>query len=106
MFDDFDDDYPEQASPSACPRCGVKQDLTNAGMTPNALAAVKLFKLGRLSSGRAAELAGMTRVEFILSLGRHRVFPLNAELNDLEQDGRARSSHDPRADSRDAKDAK
>ena len=72
---------------------------------PRMLAAVKLFELGSLSSGRAAELAGMTRVEFILSLGRHRVFPLDAELNDLEQDGRARSSHDPRADSRDAKDA-
>jgi predicted HTH domain antitoxin len=29
------------------------------------LAAVKLFELGRLSSGRAAELAGMERVEFL-----------------------------------------
>ena len=73
---------------------------------PHMLAAVKLFELGSLSSGRAAELAGMTRVEFILSLGRQRVFPLDAELNDLEQDGRAGSSHDPRADSREAKDAK
>ena len=34
------------------------------------LTAVKLFELGRLSSGRAAELAGMSRVEFLLSLGR------------------------------------
>ena len=34
------------------------------------LAAVKLYELGRLSSGRAAELAGMPRVEFLLSLGR------------------------------------
>ena len=49
------------------------------------LAAVKLYELGRLSSGRAAELAGMARVEFILSLGRYRVFPLDAELDDLEQ---------------------
>ena len=49
------------------------------------LAAVKLYELGRFSSGRAAELAGMTRVEFILSLGRYRVFPLDAELDDLEQ---------------------
>ena len=48
------------------------------------LAAVKLYELGRLSSGRAAELAGMARVEFILSLGRYRVFPLDAELDDLE----------------------
>ncbi len=47
-------------------------------------AAVKLYELGRLSSGRAAELAGMSRVEFLLSLGRYRVFPLDAELHELE----------------------
>jgi predicted HTH domain antitoxin len=50
------------------------------------LAAVKLYELGRLSSGRAAGLAGMSRVEFLLSLGRYNVFPLPEELNDLEQD--------------------
>ena len=48
------------------------------------LAAVKLYELGRLSSGRAAELAGMSRVEFLLSLGRYKVFPFEAELHDLE----------------------
>jgi len=48
------------------------------------LAAVKLFEMGRLSSGRAAELAGMSRVEFLLNLGRYKVFPLQAELNDFE----------------------
>jgi len=48
------------------------------------LAAVKLYELGRLSSGRAAELAAMTRVEFLLSLDRYKVFPLKAELQDLE----------------------
>jgi predicted HTH domain antitoxin len=48
------------------------------------LAAVKLYELGRLSSGRAAELAGMPRVEFLLELGRYKVFPFEAELHDLE----------------------
>ena len=48
------------------------------------LAAVKLYELGRLSSGRAAELAGMPRVEFLLELGRYKVFPFEAELSDLE----------------------
>ena len=48
------------------------------------LSAVKLYELGRLSSGRAADLAGVPRVEFLLSLGRYQVFPLVAELNDLE----------------------
>lgn len=49
------------------------------------LAAVKLHELGRLSSGRAAELAGMSRVEFLLSLGRYNVFPFEAELRELER---------------------
>ncbi len=49
------------------------------------LAAVKLYEQGRLSSGRAAELAGIPRVEFLLTLGRYHVFPFEAELNDLEQ---------------------
>lgn len=48
------------------------------------LAAVKLYELGRRSSGRAAELAGMPRVEFLLELGRYKVFPFEAELRDLE----------------------
>jgi len=48
------------------------------------LAAVKLYELGRLSSSRAAELAGMSRVEFLLSLARYEVFPMEAELQDLE----------------------
>ncbi|MFN8441759.1 MAG: UPF0175 family protein [Caldilineaceae bacterium] len=48
------------------------------------LSAVKLYELGRLSSGRAAELASVPRVEFLLTLGRYQVFPLAAELSDLE----------------------
>jgi predicted HTH domain antitoxin len=48
------------------------------------LAAIKLYELGRLSSGRAAELAGMSRVEFLLTLERYKVFPFESELNDLE----------------------
>ena len=51
------------------------------------LAAVKLYEMGRLSSGRAAELAGMARVEFLMSLGRYKVFPFMSELSDLESHG-------------------
>ncbi|NJL60353.1 MAG: DUF433 domain-containing protein [Desulfobacteraceae bacterium] len=42
------------------------------------------YKVGQLSSGRAAELAGMPRVEFLLTLGRYKVFPFQDELNELE----------------------
>jgi predicted HTH domain antitoxin len=48
------------------------------------LAAIKLFELGRLSSGRASDLAGMSRVEFLLTLGHSKVFPFESELDDLE----------------------
>lgn len=37
------------------------------------LAAVKLYQMGRLSSGRAAQLAGIPRVSFLQSLSRYDV---------------------------------
>ena len=37
------------------------------------MAALKMFELGRLSSGKAAELAGVSRVEFLEMCGRYGV---------------------------------
>jgi predicted HTH domain antitoxin len=62
------------------------------------MAALKMFELGKLSSGKAAELAGLSRVEFFEMCGRYRVsifnYPseeLEAELqNDIAQAGLAR----------------
>jgi hypothetical protein len=33
-----------------------------------------------------AELAGMSRVEFLLTLRQYKVFPLEAELRELEKE--------------------
>jgi predicted HTH domain antitoxin len=50
------------------------------------LAAVKLFELGKLSSGRAAQLAGISRVEFLMALGRYQVSLFSLTSQELEQD--------------------
>jgi predicted HTH domain antitoxin len=61
-----------------------KMDATAFGQELRVLAAVKMYELGRLTSGRAADLAGMSRVEFLLALRQYKVFPLSAELEELE----------------------
>lgn len=41
------------------------------------MAALKMFELGKISSGKAAELAGMSRVEFLETCGVYRVSVFN-----------------------------
>lgn len=50
------------------------------------LAAVKLFELGKLSSGRAAQLAGISRVEFLTRLGGYQVSPFQLTPDELVHD--------------------
>ena len=47
--------------------------------------AAKLYGADRLSSERAAKLAGLPHLEFLLNLGFYKVFPLQAELSELER---------------------
>ena len=46
-------------------------------------AAVKWYELERISQGRAAEIAGLTRAAFIDALSRYRVSPFQYSEEDL-----------------------
>ncbi len=50
--------------------------------------AVKLFELGKLSSGMAANLVGMERVAFLLSLHRYGVAMIDLDATELESDSK------------------
>ena len=43
------------------------------------LAAAKIYELGRISSGKAAQMAGLPRVEFLTKLGQYGICSLPAE---------------------------
>ncbi len=64
-------------------------------------AAVKWYELRRVSQGRAAEIAGLSRAEFIDALSRYGVSPAQTDLDDLVSEaagGRGRSPDPTRWD--------
>lgn len=50
------------------------------------LLAVKLYETGRLTTGLAAQLAGMPRSTFIFLLSRYQLSPVGIEPDELEED--------------------
>ena len=50
------------------------------------LLAVKLYELGRVSTGMAARLAGMNRVAFMFALSRFGLSPIGVEPDELAED--------------------
>lgn len=50
------------------------------------LLAVKLYELGRVSTGVAAQLAGMGRVAFMFELARFGLSPMGQEPEELAED--------------------
>jgi predicted HTH domain antitoxin len=53
------------------------------------MAALKLFDSGRISSGLAARLAGMSRADFLLECGRHGVSVFQQTAEEVESDAKA-----------------
>ncbi|MFN0121146.1 MAG: UPF0175 family protein [Blastocatellia bacterium] len=49
-------------------------------------AAVKWYEMGRISQGKAAEIAGLTRWEFINALSRFQVSPFQYTAAELMQE--------------------
>ena len=50
------------------------------------MAALKMFELGKISSGKAAELAGISRIEFLEMCGRYRVSIFNYAPDEVEEE--------------------
>jgi predicted HTH domain antitoxin len=53
------------------------------------LLALKLYELGKISSGKAAKLAGLTRVDFLMKLGKYRVSPFQVDLEEILEEARS-----------------
>jgi predicted HTH domain antitoxin len=53
------------------------------------MAALKMFELGKISSGKASELAGMSRAEFFETCGRYRVNIFNYPDEGVEKEIRS-----------------
>jgi predicted HTH domain antitoxin len=53
------------------------------------MAALKMFELGKLSSGKAAELAGLSRAEFLEMCRRYRVPVFNYAPDEIEDELRS-----------------
>ncbi|MFZ4625665.1 MAG: UPF0175 family protein [Rhodoferax sp.] len=47
---------------------------------------MKWYELGRLSQGRAAEIAGLTRAGFINALSRYQVSPFQYTADELAEE--------------------
>ena len=53
------------------------------------LAAAKLYELGKISSGKAAKLAGLDRVSFLEKLGHYKIPAINIQAEEIEKEVKA-----------------
>ncbi len=50
------------------------------------MAALKMFELGKVSSGTGAQLAGLSRIDFFDACSRYRVSPFNLPSEEFENE--------------------
>jgi len=72
--------YPEELPASAC------QTPEEFEREVRFLVAAKLYELGRVTSARAANLAGIDRIEFLDRLGSYRTSVWNYDSDELERE--------------------
>jgi predicted HTH domain antitoxin len=73
-------DMPEGALSS------LRQDPVNFVRELRLAAAVKWYEMRRVSQGRAAEIAGVSRSEFIAALGQFGVSPFQYEAGEIVEE--------------------
>lgn len=64
----------------------LKESPTEFEAEARLLLAVKLYELSRVSTGMAARLAGISRVEFMFALNRFGLSPIGVEPSELAED--------------------
>jgi predicted HTH domain antitoxin len=64
----------------------VRQDPEGFTRELRIAAAVKWYELRKISQGRAAEIAGLSRAEFIDALGRYGVSPFQQTADEIVRD--------------------
>lgn len=61
----------------------LRQDPAGFGRELRLAAAIKWYELQRISQGRAAEIAGLSRAEFLEALGRYGVSPFQYDAEEI-----------------------
>ena len=64
----------------------LKEDAQSFGRDITLTAAMKFYELGRLSSGRAAELAGLSRVAFLRRAAEFNISAWDLTATELRKD--------------------
>ena len=64
----------------------LQQDSDEFERDARLLLALKLYESGRISTGLAAQLAGIPRVTFMFLLGKHGLSPFSESPDELEED--------------------